>query len=38
MYLQEFTSPGVGQIIVARCSESGNEISDAVKKNKIFNI
>ena len=33
MYLQEFTSPDVGQIPVASCSESGSEISDAVKKN-----
>ena len=32
MYLQELTSPDVGQIIVASCSESGTETSDAVKK------
>ena len=33
MHLQEFTSHDVGKILVASCSESGSEISDAVKKN-----
>ena len=33
MYLQESASPGVGQFIVASCSQNSSEFSDAVKEN-----